>query len=206
MEYPANHKGCVHPKNEGAVLQSLLRLSRAIDALNDLIGRNVYWLVLVAVLVSALNASIRYAFDISSNAWLELQWYLFSAVFLLCAGYTLGRNEHVRIDIIAGRMSRRTQAWIDLLGGLVCLLPMSLIITYLSWPVFIESYTRHEFSSDAGGLLRWPARLLVPVGFLLLSLQGVSEVIKRIAFLRGLIPEPAPLGHVSPHTEPSAGS
>ena len=190
----------------GGVLRVLLRLSRTIDALNDLIGRSVYWLILVAVLVSSFNAMIRYAFDISSNAWLELQWYLFSAVFLLCAGYTLGRNEHVRIDIIAGRMSRRTQAWIDLLGGLFFLLPMSLMIMWLSWPVFIESYTRHEFSADAGGLLRWPARLLVPVGFLLLSLQGISEVIKRIAFLRGLIPEPAPLGHVSPHTEPSGGT
>jgi TRAP-type mannitol/chloroaromatic compound transport system permease small subunit len=187
-------------------LRVLLRLSRAIDALNDLIGRNVYWLILAAVLVSALNASIRYAFDVSSNAWLELQWYLFSAVFLLCAGYTLGRNEHVRIDIITGRMSRRAQAWIDLLGGLFFLLPMSLIIMWLSWPVFIESYTRHEMSADAGGLLRWPARLLVPIGFLLLSLQGVSEVIKRVAFLRGLIVEPAPLGHASPHTEPSGGS
>jgi TRAP-type mannitol/chloroaromatic compound transport system permease small subunit len=182
-----------------------LRLSRAIDSLNDLVGRNVYWLILAAVLVSAVNAVVRYAFDISSNAWLELQWYLFSAVFLLCAGYTLGRNEHVRIDIVAGRLSRRTQAWIDLLGGLVFLLPMSLIIMYLSWPVFIESYMRHEYSSDAGGLLRWPARLLVPVGFFLLSLQGISEVIKRIAFLRGLIPEPAPLGHASPHIEPSGG-
>jgi TRAP-type mannitol/chloroaromatic compound transport system permease small subunit len=182
-----------------------LRLSRAIDSLNDLVGRNVYWLILAAVLVSAVNAIVRYAFDISSNAWLELQWYLFSAVFLLCAGYTLGRNEHVRIDIVAGRLSRRTQAWIDLLGGLVFLLPMSLIIMYLSWPVFIESYMRHEYSSDAGGLLRWPARLLVPVGFFLLSLQGISEVIKRIAFLRGLIPEPAPLGHASPHIEPSGG-
>jgi TRAP-type mannitol/chloroaromatic compound transport system permease small subunit len=186
-------------------LQVLLRLSRAIDSLNDLVGRNVYWLILAAVLVSAVNAIVRYAFDISSNAWLELQWYLFSAVFLLCAGYTLGRNEHVRIDIVAGRLSRRTQAWIDLLGGLVFLLPMSLIIMYLSWPVFIESYMRHEYSSDAGGLLRWPARLLVPVGFFLLSLQGISEVIKRIAFLRGLIPEPAPLGHASPHIEPSGG-
>jgi TRAP-type mannitol/chloroaromatic compound transport system permease small subunit len=183
----------------------LLRLSRAIDALNDSVGRVVYWAVLAAVLVSAVNASMRYAFDVSSNAWLELQWYLFSAVFLLCAGYTLGRNEHVRIDIVAGRLSRRTQAWIDLLGGLVFLLPMSLIIMYLSWPVFIESYMRHEYSSDAGGLLRWPARLLVPVGFFLLSLQGISEVIKRIAFLRGLIPEPAPLGHASPHIEPSGG-
>ena len=187
-------------------MQVLLRFSRAIDSLNDAIGRNVYWLILVAVLVSAVNAMVRYAFDISSNAWLELQWYLFSAVFLLCAGYTLGRNEHVRIDIIAGRMSRRAQAWIDLLGGLFFLLPMSLMITYLAWPVFIESFTRHEMSADAGGLLRWPARLLVPVGFLLLSLQGMSEVIKRIAFLRGLIPEPGPLGHVSPHTEPSGGS
>jgi TRAP-type mannitol/chloroaromatic compound transport system permease small subunit len=187
-------------------LQVLLRLSRAIDSLNDIVGRNVYWLILVAVLVSTINALVRYAFDISSNAWLELQWYLFSAVFLLCAGYTLGRNEHVRIDIVAGRLSRRTQAWIDLLGGLFFLLPISLIIMYLSWPVFIESYMRHEYSSDAGGLLRWPARLLVPVGFLLLSLQGISEIIKRMAFLRGLIAEPAPLGHVSPHTEPSGGA
>ena len=192
-------------KREGQVLQVLLRLSRTIDALNDVIGRNVYWLILVAVLVSALNALLRYTFDVSSNAWLETQWYLFSAVFLLCAGYTLGRNEHVRIDIIAGRLSRRTQSWIDLLGGLFFLLPMSLIIMWLSWPLFIESYTRHEISGDAGGLLRWPARLLVPIGFFLLSLQGVSEVIKRIAFLRGVIPEPAPLGHVSPHTEPSGG-
>jgi len=190
----------------GGVLRVLLRLSRTIDALNDLIGRSVYWLILVAVLISALNALVRYAFDVSSNAWLELQWYLFSAVFLLCAGYTLGRNEHVRIDIIAGRLSRRAQSWIDLLGGLFFLLPMSLIITYLSWPVFIESWTRHEISGDAGGLLRWPVRLLVPVGFFLLSLQGISEVIKRIAFLRGLIPEPAPLGHGSPHSEPSGGN
>jgi len=187
-------------------LRVLLGLSRAVDWLNDLIGRSVYWLILVAVLVSAANAMLRYTFDLSSNAWLELQWYLFSTVFLLCAGYTLGRNEHVRIDIVAGHMSRRTQAWIDLFGGLFFLLPMSLIIMYLAWPVFIESYTRHEISGDAGGLLRWPARLLVPVGFLLLSLQGISEVIKRIAFLRGLIPEPAPLGHVSPHTVPSGES
>jgi len=182
-----------------------LRLSRAIDWLNDLIGRNVYWLILVAVLVSTLNALVRYTFDVSSNAWLELQWYLFSTVFLLCAGYTLGRNEHVRIDIIAGRMSRRTQAWIDLLGGLFFLLPMSLIIMVLSWPVFMESFNRHEISGDAGGLLRWPVRLLVPVGFFLLSLQGISEIIKRIAFLRGLIPEPTAVGH-APEFEPGHGT
>jgi TRAP-type mannitol/chloroaromatic compound transport system permease small subunit len=186
-------------------LQVLLRLSRAIDRLNDLIGRNVYWLILVAVLVSAVNALLRYTFDVSSNAWLETQWYLFSAVFLLCAGYTLGRNEHVRIDIIAGRLSRRTQSWIDLLGGLFFLLPMSLIIMWLSWPVFMESFNRHEISGDAGGLLRWPVRLLVPVGFFLLSLQGISEIIKRIAFLRGFIPEPTAVGH-APEFEPGHGT
>jgi TRAP-type mannitol/chloroaromatic compound transport system permease small subunit len=189
----------------GRSLQVLLRLSRAIDRLNDVIGRNVYWLILVAVLVSALNALVRYTFDVSSNAWLETQWYLFSAVFLLCAGYTLGRNEHVRIDIIAGRLSRRAQSWIDLLGGLFFLLPMSLIIMWLSWPVFMESFNRHEISGDAGGLLRWPVRLLVPVGFFLLSLQGISEIIKRIAFLRGLIPEPIAVGH-APEFEPGHGT
>jgi TRAP-type mannitol/chloroaromatic compound transport system permease small subunit len=196
----------MRPKNGGGrSLQVLLRVSRAIDSLNDVIGRNVYWLILVAVLVSALNAVVRYIFDVSSNAWLETQWYLFSAVFLLCAGYTLGRNEHVRIDIIAGRLSRRTQGWIDLLGGLFFLLPMSLIIMWLSWPVFMESFNRHEISGDAGGLLRWPVRLLVPVGFFLLSLQGISEIIKRIAFLRGLIPEPTAVGH-APEFEPGHGT
>jgi TRAP-type mannitol/chloroaromatic compound transport system permease small subunit len=168
----------------------LLRVSALIDALNDRIGRTVYWLILAMVLVSSGNAVVRYVFDKSSNAWLELQWYLFSAVFLLGAGYTLLNNEHVRIDIINGRLSPRTRAWIDLLGGLFFLLPMALLIMWLSWPVFIESYTRHEFSSDAGGLLRWPVKLLIPVGFLLLVLQGISEIIKRAAFLAGLIPDP----------------
>jgi TRAP-type mannitol/chloroaromatic compound transport system permease small subunit len=165
-------------------------MSGAIDALNERVGRTLYWLILAAVLVSSGNAVIRYIFDISSNAWLELQWYLFSAVFLLCSGYTLLRNEHIRIDVVAGRLSRRAQAWIDLLGGLFFLLPMALLILVLSWPMVVDSYVRHEMSSDAGGLLRWPVKLLIPAGFLLLALQGLSEVIKRIAFLADVIDEP----------------
>jgi TRAP-type mannitol/chloroaromatic compound transport system permease small subunit len=172
-------------------VKQLLGLSRLIDALSERVGHVVYWLILVSVIVSSGNATVRYIFDVSSNGWLELQWYLFSAVFLLCAGYTLLHNQHVRIDIIISRLSPRGRAWIDLLGTLFFLLPMALIIMVLSWPVFIESYTRNEFSADAGGLLRWPVKLLIPVGFLLLVLQGLSEIIKRIAFLRGLIPDPA---------------
>jgi TRAP-type mannitol/chloroaromatic compound transport system permease small subunit len=173
----------------------LLRLSKLIDAMNDRIGRAVYWLILVMVLVSSGNAIVRYALDTSSNGWLEAQWYLFSAVFLLGAGYTLLNNEHVRIDIIVGRLSPRTRAWVDLLGGLFFLLPMALIIMWLSWPVFVESYVRHEVSADAGGLLRWPVKLLIPVGFLCLVLQGLSEISKRAAFLRGLIPDPSAKAH-----------
>ena len=169
----------------------LLRVSALIDAVNDRVGRTVYWLILAMVLVSSGNAVVRYIFDKSSNAWLELQWYLFSAVFLLGAGYTLLNNEHVRIDIIIGRLPPRVRAWIDLLGGVFFLLPMALLIMWLSWPVFIESYMRHEYSSDAGGLLRWPAKLLIPVGFFLLVLQGLSEIIKRAAFLAGRIPDPS---------------
>jgi len=177
----------------------LLRLSRAIDALNERVGHLVYWLILAAALVSAGNASVRYAFDTSSNAWLELQWYLYSAVFLLCAGYTLLRNEHVRIDVIIGHLPPKLRAWIDLLGGVLFLLPMAVVIMFLSWPVVVESYVRHEFSADAGGLLRWPVKLLIPVGFLLLALQGVSEIVKRALFLAGHIPDP-----VEAHHEPVA--
>ncbi|MDP2707857.1 MAG: TRAP transporter small permease subunit [Burkholderiales bacterium] len=171
-------------------MKRLLALSRLIDALNERIGRLVYWLVLAAVLVSAGNAVFRYLFNLSSNAWLEIQWYLFSAVFLLCAGYTLLHNEHIRIDVIAGRLSKRAQTWIDIFGCVFFLLPMALIIMWLAWPVFMDAYTRHEISGDAGGLVRWPVKLLMPVGFLLLALQGMSELIKRIAFLLGLIPDP----------------
>jgi len=169
----------------------LLRLSRAIDWLNEQVGHLVYWLVLAAVVVSAGNAVVRYTFDMSSNAWLELQWYLFSAVFLLAAGYTLLHNEHVRIDVLYGHLSPRMRAWIDLLGSVFFLLPMALIIMVLSWPIVVESIERNEYSSDAGGLLRWPVKILIPIGFFLLVLQGVSEIIKRIGFLSGHIPDPA---------------
>lgn len=171
-------------------MKLLLLLSRAIDALNERIGSVVIWCVLIMVLVSAANATSRYALNMASNAWLELQWYLFSAVFLLCAGYTLRHNEHIRIDVVSGHLSRRTQVWIDIFGTVFFMLPTTLYIMWLSWPVFMDAWTSGEMSGSAGGLIRWPARLLVPVGFFLLSLQGVSELIKRIAFLRGLIPDP----------------
>lgn len=172
-------------------MKALLELSCAIDALNNRVGRALRWLVLVAVLVSAGNATVRYLFNISSNAWLEVQWYLFSAVFLLCAGYTLLHNQHVRIDIVSGRLSRTARAWIDILGTLFFLMPMAVLILWLSWPVFVDAWTTGEMSSNAGGLMLWPARLLVPAGFLLLILQGVSELIKRVAFLAGAAPDPA---------------
>ena len=166
-------------------MRLLLALARAIDALNTFAGKTVSWLVLVAVLVSAGNATVRYAWHMSSNAWLELQWYLFSAVFLLAAGYSLLKNAHVRIDVVFGRLSARARAWIDIVGTLFFLLPMALIILYLSWPMFMQSYVTHEISSDAGGLVRWHVKLLIPAGFALLVLQALSELIKRIAVLRG---------------------
>jgi TRAP-type mannitol/chloroaromatic compound transport system permease small subunit len=172
-------------------MQPLLALSRAIDLINEMIGRLVYWCVLIMVLVSAGNATSRYALNMASNAWLELQWYLFAAVFLLCAGYTLLHNEHIRIDVVNSRLSRRTQIWIDVFGIALFLLPMTVFIMWLSWPPFMNAWHTGEISVNAGGLSRWPARLLIPVGFCLLSLQGLSELIKRIAFLKGLIPDPA---------------
>jgi TRAP-type mannitol/chloroaromatic compound transport system permease small subunit len=168
----------------------MLALSRAIDALTERVGRLVYWLVLIVVLISAANATVRKVFDYSSNAYLEIQWYLFSVIFLFGAGYTLLRNEHVRIDIIQGRLSPRAQNWIDVFGIVLFLMPMSYVIMRLSWPLFLDSYERHEVSTNAGGLIIWPARLMVPVGFGLLIIQAVSELIKRIAFLRGLAPDP----------------
>lgn len=167
-----------------------LKLSGAIDKLNELVGRSVYWLVLVAVLVSSVNAVSRYAINNSSNAWLELQWYLFSAVFLLASGYTLLRNEHVRIDVFTSHLTARGRAWVDIIGTLLFLLPMAFIIFRLSIPIFVDAYVHNEESSDAGGLIRWPAKLLIPVGFALLMLQAFSELIKRIAFLAGVIPDP----------------
>jgi len=175
-------------------MNKLLAISRAIDALNGRIGRATVWLVLAMVLVSTLNALVRYALHISSNAWLELQWYLFAAVFLLCAAYTLLNNEHIRIDVVSSRLSERTRIWIDIFGTLFFLLPMAIYIAWMSWPIFLNAWHSNEMSSNAGGLVRWPARLLVPVGFFLLSLQGLSELIKRIAALKGLaaLPESNP--------------
>ena len=176
-------------------MNGLLALSRAIDGMTERVGRLVYWLVLIVVLISAANAVVRKLFNYSSNSYLEIQWYLFSVIFLFGAGYTLLRNEHVRIDIIAGRLSARTQNWIDVIGIVFFLFPMSIIIMWLSWPLFVDSYVRHEVSTNAGGLTIWPARLMVPVGFALLIVQGLSELIKRIAFLAGAAPNPLEKHH-----------
>ena len=171
-------------------MKPLLALSRWIDAINERIGQCIYWLVLATVLISAANATVRKLFNYSSNSFLEIQWYLFSAIFLFCAGYTLKHNEHVRIDIITARFSAKVRAGIDIFGTLFFLLPMAGLILWLSWPLFVEAYTRNEVSTNAGGLIIWPARLMVPVGFFLLMAQGLSELIKRIAFLQDLIPDP----------------
>jgi TRAP-type mannitol/chloroaromatic compound transport system permease small subunit len=172
-------------------MKPLLAFSRAIDWLNEEVGKLTYWLILAAVLISTGNAVVRYSLNMSSNAWLEIQWYLFSFVFLFCAGYTLLHNQHVRIDILSGLLSARGRAWIDILGTIFFLLPMAVAIMWLSWPVFLDAWRSDEVSTNAGGLLVWPGRLMVPIGFLLLVLQGLSELIKRVAFLRGLIPDPA---------------
>jgi TRAP-type mannitol/chloroaromatic compound transport system permease small subunit len=169
-------------------MNTLLRLARAIDRLNEFIGRRVSWLGLAAVVICAAAATARYAFNIGSNAWLEIQWYLIAAVWLLVAGYTLKRHEHVNIDVLAGRLSPRVQTWIHILGGIFMLLPATIIIAWYSWPSLANSYEIQEHSSDPGGLIRWPVRLLIPVAFTLLALQGVSEIIKRIGFLKGLVP------------------
>lgn len=175
-------------------MTSLLALARLIDALNERIGRLVIWLVLAATLISAGNALVRYALGESSNAWLEIQWYLFGAIFLLAAGYTLKHNGHVRIDVFYGRLGPRGQAWVDLVGGLLFLLPMAVLLAWLAWPMFHEAWATHERSPDAGGLLRWPVKLLLPVGFALLALQGVAEAIKRLGVLGGhlVLPREAP--------------
>ncbi len=171
-------------------MKALLALSRAIDGANERIFRIVMWLILVVTLVSSGNAVVRYLFDRSSNSWLELQWYLFSAIFLFCAAYTLKANEMVRIDVISSRLSRRTQAWIDVLGTVAFLMPITIMMAWLSWPVFMQAFTHNEMSSNAGGLIVWPARLMVPLGFALLLLQALSELIKILAFLSGDGPDP----------------
>jgi TRAP-type mannitol/chloroaromatic compound transport system permease small subunit len=174
-------------------MEVLLRISRFIDVCNERVGKAAAWLGLAAVIICTINAIFRYTVNMSSNAWLEIQWYLNAAVFLLVAAWALKRNDHVRIDVIISRLSLRAQAWIDILGGLLALLPAAVIIAWYSWPSLVSSYEISEYSSDPGGLIRWPMRLLVPVAFSLLALQGVSEIIKRIAFLKGLIAYPAEL-------------
>ncbi len=168
----------------------LLSLSKRIDAFSEWMGRWVAWLVLFAVLISAANASMRKAFNMSSNGFLEIQWYLFAAVFLLASGYTLLRQEHVKIDVVSGRFSKRTQIWIDIIGICVFLLPFTFMITKLALPLVINAYVTGEVSSNAGGLIRWPVFALLPLGMLVLAIQALSELIKRIAFLQGLVPDP----------------
>lgn len=176
----------------GKAMGGLLAFSRGVDRMNEFIGKAVSWLILVAVLVSATNAVIRKVFSVSSNAWLEMQWYLYGAAFLLAAAYTLKQNEHVRIDIVYGMFSRRVQHWIDLLGHTLFLMPFVLAMLWMLTPYVLKSMLNGEVSTNAGGLLIWPAKSLLLIGFLLLALQGVSEIIKKIAVMRGVIPDPTP--------------
>jgi TRAP-type mannitol/chloroaromatic compound transport system permease small subunit len=171
-------------------MKALLVLSRAIDALNERVGRAVTWLVLLSVVISSGNAVVRKLFDVSSNAWLEIQWYLFAAVFMLGVGYVMLKNGHVRIDFISSKLSKRTNAIIDSIGIVVFTIPLALIMIDLAWPLFYRALQTGEMSSNAGGLVRWPVLMLLPLGFAILALQALSELVKRIAFLRGLIPEP----------------
>ena len=173
-------------------MPQLLGLSRAIDWINEGVGKAMMWLVLAAVLVSSGNALQRYMFNRSSNAWLEAQWYLFGAVVLLGAAYTLKQNEHIRIDIVTAGLSQNVRNWIDVIGHVLFLIPLCLLMLWLGIPFFLRSFASGEISSSAGGLIVWPAKLLVPLGFAMLLAQGVSELIKRIAFMRGLIEDPTP--------------
>ena len=187
-------------------MKLLLKLAHSIDWVNDKVGRGALWLVLLASLISAGNAVSRYGFNLSSNAMLEVQWYLFSAVFLLCSGYTFLRNEHVRIDLVSNRLTARGRNWVDIVGIVLFLLPVCTMLVTMSWPSFVESFVNDEQSSNAGGLVRWPVRLLIPVGFTLLGLQALSELIKRIAFFTGRGPDPLKKGgHGAEHAEGEGG-
>lgn len=171
-------------------MQVLLKLSRAIDWLSSQIGKYVIWLILASTVISGLNAVVRKVFNTSSNAYLEVQWYLFAASFLLAAGYTLLQQEHVKIDVVSSHLSKRGQIWIDVVGFSLFLIPMCLTVLWFSTPFFLNGLRSGEMSGNAGGLIRWPVYLMMPLGFSLLMLQGVSELIKRVAFLRGLIEDP----------------
>jgi TRAP-type mannitol/chloroaromatic compound transport system permease small subunit len=181
----ATLSGPIQGQVGGHVVRFLLAASRAIDLLNAWIGKIATATVLLCVLISAGNATVRYAFNISSNAWLEIQWYLFAVMVMFGASYTLAKNGHVRVDILYGNVSQRTQLWIDLIGTIVFLLPATIIIGWVSWPLFYNSYLIGEISGNANGLIRWPVKLVLPVGFFSLTLQGISEIIKRIAALVG---------------------
>lgn len=176
-------------------MDGLLSLSRLIDRVNEAIGKAVSWLILVAVLVSATNAVVRKVFNTSSNAWLELQWYLFGAAFLLAAAYTLKQNEHIRIDIVYGAFSRRVQHWIDLFGHVMFLMPFVIVMLFFFVPYVANSIRLGEVSTNSGGLVIWPAKTLLLIGFSLLALQGVSEIVKKIAVMRGIIDDPSPVIH-----------
>lgn len=167
-------------------MDGLLRVARGIDWLNEKVGRLAVWAVLISCMVSAVNASLRYLISSSSNAWLELQWYLFGVIVLLGAPFVLKVNEHVRVDVIYSRLTPRRQAMVDLLGMIFFLLPAAILLAWMSWPWFVDSFIHNEMSSNAGGLIRWPVKLLLPLGFFLLLLQGLSEIIKRIGYLRGV--------------------
>jgi TRAP-type mannitol/chloroaromatic compound transport system permease small subunit len=171
---------------------ALLGLSGIIDRVSDWIGKAMGWLIFLAIVVSAGNAIIRKVFSISSNAWLELQWYLFGAAFMLAAAYTLKQNEHIRVDVFYASRSRATQHWIDLFGHVFFLLPFVTLMAWLLWPYTVQAYVNGDVSANAGGLLIWPARALLLAGFILLVLQAVSEIIKKIAVIRGLIEDPHP--------------
>ncbi len=171
-------------------MHALLKISKAVDWLNTQIGKNVIWLILASTVISAVNATVRKAFNVSSNAYLEVQWYLFAAAFLLASAYTLLNGEHVKIDVIYSRWSKRTQIWIDVLGFIFFLLPFCTAVLWFGIPFFLQGYRSNEVSPSAGGLILWPVYAMMPLGFFLLFLQGVSELVKRIAFLQGLIPDP----------------
>lgn len=186
-------------------MEGLLAASRAIDRVTAFVGRSVRWLILAAVLVSAANAIIRKVFSTSSNAWLELQWYLFGAVFMLAAAYVLQVNAHVRIDVLSSKWSKRSRDWVDLIGHILMLLPFVAMMAWLSVPFALEALGSGEMSSNAGGLPLWPPKLLILLGFVLLLLQAFSEIIKRLAVIRGLIPEPYPQEGHQPHSEEPGG-
>jgi TRAP-type mannitol/chloroaromatic compound transport system permease small subunit len=171
-------------------MQALLKFSKAIDWLNTQVGKYVIWLILASTVISAINAAVRKTFNFSSNAFLEVQWYLFAAAFLLAAGYTLLNGEHVKIDVVLHRLSKRKQIWVDVFGFVVFLTPVCFAILWYGIPFFLQGFRSGEVSSNAGGLIRWPVYLMMPLGFALLMLQGFSELIKRIAFLKGLIEDP----------------